>query len=198
MSDISLKALADGCPVSRRFTHLPTSPAAPLHYWTLPPTSHHWLYPIDSTVTHLETQGSGCPTHCFTPPTPPCAVPTRAQYSSALGAPNPPPPDVRGRNDTLMNYMMLATPVCACSMSKCNNFQLLTHVNVSWCQSITESGVEALARGCPKLKSFICKGKPRESVPRLRIDDSGIESLGPRVLGGGSARLLLSLGRSEL
>ncbi|KAI8441673.1 hypothetical protein MSG28_015213 [Choristoneura fumiferana] len=36
--------------------------------------------------------------------------------------------------------------------------QLLTHVNVSWCQSITENGVEALARGCPKLKSFICRG----------------------------------------
>jgi len=37
--------------------------------------------------------------------------------------------------------------------------QLLTHVNVSWCQGITENGVEAVARGCPRLKSFISKGK---------------------------------------
>lgn len=34
----------------------------------------------------------------------------------------------------------------------------LMEINVSWCESITENGVEALARGCNKLKRFSSKG----------------------------------------
>lgn len=31
-------------------------------------------------------------------------------------------------------------------------------INISWCDSITENGIEALARGCTKLRRFSSKG----------------------------------------
>lgn len=34
-------------------------------------------------------------------------------------------------------------------------------LNVSWCDQISENGVEALARGCPKLRRFSSKGCKR-------------------------------------
>lgn len=34
----------------------------------------------------------------------------------------------------------------------------MEHINISWCDKVSMKGVEALARGCPKLKAFICKG----------------------------------------
>lgn len=45
--------------------------------------------------------------------------------------------------------------------NKGNDFGLqnLTEINVSWCNLITENGVEAIARGCNKVKKFSSKGK---------------------------------------
>lgn len=34
----------------------------------------------------------------------------------------------------------------------------MEHINISWCDQVSVKGVEALARGCVKLKAFICKG----------------------------------------
>lgn len=34
-------------------------------------------------------------------------------------------------------------------------------LNVSWCELISENGVEALSRGCPKIKRFSSKGCKR-------------------------------------
>lgn len=34
----------------------------------------------------------------------------------------------------------------------------MEHINISWCDQVSVKGVEALARGCMKLKAFICKG----------------------------------------
>lgn len=34
----------------------------------------------------------------------------------------------------------------------------MEHINISWCEQVSVKGVEALARGCMKLKAFICKG----------------------------------------
>lgn len=31
-------------------------------------------------------------------------------------------------------------------------------INISWCHLVTQNGVEALAKGCPKLKKFSSKG----------------------------------------
>lgn len=39
--------------------------------------------------------------------------------------------------------------------------QLLMEINVSWCDLISENGVEALAHGCPKLRRFSSKGCKR-------------------------------------
>lgn len=36
--------------------------------------------------------------------------------------------------------------------------QNLIELNISWCHQITEKGIEALARGCTKLKKISCKG----------------------------------------
>jgi hypothetical protein len=37
--------------------------------------------------------------------------------------------------------------------------QNLLDINVSWCHLITENGVEALARGCKKIRKFSSKGE---------------------------------------
>lgn len=34
----------------------------------------------------------------------------------------------------------------------------MTELNISWCDSVTENGIEVLARGCPKLKKVSAKG----------------------------------------
>lgn len=39
--------------------------------------------------------------------------------------------------------------------------QHLLEINVSWCDLISENGVEALSRGCTKLKRFSSKGCKR-------------------------------------
>lgn len=39
-----------------------------------------------------------------------------------------------------------------------DDLQSLLEINISWCDSITENGVEALSRGCPKLRRFSSKG----------------------------------------
>lgn len=39
--------------------------------------------------------------------------------------------------------------------------QNILEVNVSWCHLITENGIEALARGCNKIRKFSSKGRYR-------------------------------------
>lgn len=47
-------------------------------------------------------------------------------------------------------------------------FQNLTEINVSWCNLITENGVEAIARGCNKIKKFSSKGKSTKQIIAIR------------------------------
>lgn len=47
--------------------------------------------------------------------------------------------------------------------------QNLTEINVSWCNLITENGVEAIARGCNKVKKFSSKGEYFNSFSKTEL-----------------------------
>lgn len=47
---------------------------------------------------------------------------------------------------------------CYCWFCWISNKKNLLEINISWCDSITENGIEALARGCTKLRRFSSKG----------------------------------------
>lgn len=58
--------------------------------------------------------------------------------------------------------------------------QNLMEINISWCNLVTENGVEAIARGCNKVTKFICKGCKQvndRAVKSLALFCPGIEVL---------------------
>lgn len=49
------------------------------------------------------------------------------------------------------------------------HWQNILEINISWCNLISENGVEALARGCNKVKKFSSKGKCLMSLSQVNV-----------------------------
>ncbi|KAH9505724.1 hypothetical protein Btru_055629 [Bulinus truncatus] len=73
--------------------------------------------------------------------------------------------------DASLKFLSNTTPSSTGQVRGC---PLLTYLDVSWCNKVTNEGVIALSQGCPRLNTFYCRGCSQ-------IGNEGIETLASSV-----------------